>query len=229
MTELEGLSAKILLVRVFEALRASQIAFVVLRNYEELPEKWGNDVDILVSQDDLQQAYAKVLNVFIDAASQNSIQVLRRLNYRAAKIECPDRYLHVDLYSSLNKGWIKYADDKELLTNRATKTNLFDVPKKSHELLLIAAKELFSYGEIRARYHERLSGHHFEWARNSAAKLFGKYLTESGQNLVAAALVDPSVKGRPSVQFKNIFQPGEALSWLHQRRNGWVALDYHGK
>lgn len=196
--------------------------FLVLRNYEDLPEDWNNDIDILVAPTDLERAHAVLVDTLQNVAGAAPVEVMRRINFRAARLFCADRVLHIDLYSAMSKGWAIYADTSAILAACRPMNPLFDVPAQLHEELLIAAKELFSYGEVRPRYHARLAGYDPRAARAAAERIFGTQMTESGLALVARALVDPTVKGRPSLRLSVLLHFSAAVIWARMRRNGWV-------
>ena len=51
-----------MLIALLEALGLA-LPFVILRNYEGLPETWGNDVDILIHPSDLPAAREITLGI----------------------------------------------------------------------------------------------------------------------------------------------------------------------
>ncbi len=218
------MQASDLLKRVFAGLRAAKLPFVVLRNYKLLPDEWENDIDILVGSADLESVHAIVLETIQAATRTNTIHVMCRINFRATRYTCADRELHIDLYSAMSKGWATYADTAAILDARRHAHALFDVPTEPHELLLIAAKELFAYGEIRARYHRHFAGHDPELAHSAAVSVFGRFMTAAGLTLVAAAMVNPTVKGRPALKMCTLVRPEQALRWAVMRRNRWTVL-----
>ncbi|AEV35670.1 hypothetical protein PSE_1158 [Pseudovibrio sp. FO-BEG1] len=214
--------APALLAKILGSLRKT-VVFVVLRNYENLPSSWGNDIDILVAPEDLTRAHAVVVEEMKASVSSGiKIEIMQRFNFRATRVACHDRELHIDLYSAMSKAWLTYASTTVILRERKKNHGLFDTPDPLHEQLLIAAKELFSYGQIRSRYHSGLTGHDFNEANCVAQELFGDRITKDGRELIARALVDPSVEGRPQPSANSWFQPIQALQWVRQRHQGWV-------
>lgn len=217
------LRASTLLRALLAALRDTA-TFVVLRNYEKLPEEWSNDVDILVAPADLERSHAALIAALKTVADPATIEILRRINFRAVRLACSDRVLQIDLYSAMCKGWMTYADTSAILAARRPWSPLFEVPARLHELLLIAAKELFSYGEVRPRYHACLGGQDPQAVRVAAAQIFGARLTDASQALVSSALADPTVRGRPTVRLGAILRPNAAWNWARMRSTGWIAL-----
>lgn len=210
------------LIAALEALNDANLHFVVLRNHEGLPYNWSNDIDILVDPATLEQAHNIILAAIQQAPANRSVEVMRRLNFRATRLTCADRELQIDLYSQMSKAWVTYADTKAILHARQSVHSLFSVPDPTHEALLIAAKELFSYREIRQRYHSKLAKYDTQQAKVSAKLIFGSYLSANGRNLVVKALKDPRVKGFPSLTTRTLLDLGAATRWARMRKNVWV-------
>lgn len=196
------------------------LPFVVLRNHENLPHHWGNDVDILLRPADLPRASEIATAVL---GRDETARRMRRLNFWSAQIACPDRVLQVDFYTALSKAWCTYAEAETILAARR-RGPLFSTPDPLHEVLLIAAKELLAYGAIRPRYHERLRGHDPQASLTAAAALFGTRLSRGGCRLIARAVADPTVRGRPAVRAATLLDLPSMLSWASLRSAGWEPL-----
>ena len=216
-------TASQVLTAILEAL-AEKVTFVILRNYEQLPLSWGNDVDILVHPSDLLRAQQAVLSILQRSPRVKAASCLERLNFWSIRLPCDDRELQVDFYTGMAKAWITYAEAKTILDARTQKHPLFCTPAPLHELLLIAAKELFAYGSIRPRYHDRLSGNFSVVSSKESIFLFSDDLTVDGCRLVATSLLNPKVTGRPQVRRSLFFHPGEIVRWVRQRKSGWKSL-----
>ncbi|MCH4565436.1 hypothetical protein MKP05_20255 [Halomonas sp. EGI 63088] len=193
--------------------------FVILRNYEGLPDDWNNDVDILIRPDDLAKAQGIVLATLRNSPYAEQACVMERLNFWSISMPCEDRTLVVDFMTSMTKCWFTYADNEAIFSACRPRHALFSVPDPLHELLLIAAKELFAYGSIRSRYHKRLAGHNKEESLKGAMSLFSNYLTKRGCRLIASALTDPNVTGRPGLRPTTVLSPRAMLAWVHKRSN----------
>lgn len=202
------------------------VPFVILRNYEGLPESWGNDVDILIRPADLQVAREITLSTLRRSPNAGGARTMARLNFWSVSLTCADRELQVDFYTAMSKAWATYADAEIILAARRRAHPLFCVPDPLHELLLIAAKELFAYGQIRPRYHARLRGHDCEKSLVAAVALFSGRVADKGCLLIAKALTDPIVTGRPRLTAAAALRPGALLEWMRLRRNGFSAAVY---
>lgn len=207
------------LIALLEALGLA-LPFVILRNYEGLPETWGNDVDILIHPSDLPAAREIALGILRRSLHFPAARMMERLNFWSVNLPCTDRALVIDFTSAMTRRWFIYADTEVIFAARRRAQPLFCIPDPLHELLLIAAKELFAYGRIRSRYHRRLAGHEAKASLAAALKLFSGRLTEKGCRLVARALEDPTVTGKPELLWSALIKPGAMLEWAYLRMSG---------
>lgn len=217
------MTAPELLSAMLQAL-GQALPFAVLRNYERLPEAWGNDVDIVIRPGDLPAARRVAADVLRRSGKDDEAKILERFCFWSVHVPCSDRELQVDFYTAITKGWLRYADAGDVLAARRQVHPLFCAPDPIHELLLIAAKELFAYGRIRQRYHARLAGHELMDAAIAATALFSGRLTKKGCHLVACALKHPTVTGRPAVHVNALLHASDFLTWVRKRRASWLPL-----
>ena len=210
-----------LLSKVFKGMNSKGINFIVLRNYKKLPISWRNDIDILVEPNSLDKAHELILKIFCKSSENITVESLKRYNYRAARCVCLDRTLHIDLISHMTKGWFSYANTEVILKAHKKVHPLFNVPDPTHELLLIVAKELFAYGAIRERYHDRIINVDHDLLYAAADLIFGGYLSAKGQALILKTFYKPTSKGYPGIKPSNLLRFNSALCWARMRPNNW--------
>lgn len=214
------IKASDLLIEIFVALNA-KLDFLVLRNFDQLPNNWRNDIDILLNKMELATS-------IIDSVINKNMVLryscaVKKFNFYSIKVSCSDRELQIDLYNGLSKAWINYADIDFILKSKIRYQELFDTPNMVDESLLIVAKELFSYGYIRERYHKKMHFDEIDTPKH-AKNIFGKDLSLSGLNLLVSATKDPTVRGRPRVKFKSLLSTKDFISWIIYRMNNFKPL-----
>lgn len=200
------------------------LPFVILRNYEGLPDIWGNDVDVLIRPSDLATVRKITLRILRRSPHFPAACIMERLNFWSINLPCVDRELQIDFYTAMSKAWITYADSEVILAARRQIHPLFCIPDPLHELLLIAAKELFAYGRIRSRYHKHLAGHEAKASLVEALKLFSKRLTKKSCCLVAQALTDPTITGKPKPLLSTFMNSKTMWLWIRLRKNTWKKI-----
>lgn len=136
-------------------LRQRAIPFVVLRNYEALPNAVGNDLDVFVRACDQKSAFAAIRV----AAHSSGLAIAKtfKLGYFHAiwlsNLPVP---LHIDLYpGAFTWKGIKYLSDEELLA-KSTECGTIMVPSPEHECLSLLATSILWGGTFKSRYGARL-------------------------------------------------------------------------
>lgn len=138
---------------LFYDFNSKKIDYVVLRNYENLPNDVGNDLDILINKNSeveinfLLNQLIKKHNLFIKKKQIRYSYIgiyLGSLNNQKYQLQ-------IDFYTSLVKGWIEYSNSMTILNNRI-RYKMFFVPNPTHEIQAIVYKELFAYNSLRKKY-----------------------------------------------------------------------------
>lgn len=209
------------LVDFFDSLETARLRYAVLRNYERLPFDWGNDIDILIHPKDIAATTELVRRAFRLEVPGARYRQMARWNFISYLIEDFERPLQIDFYTSLTKAWIVYADSDAVLSRTQRTPAGIRIPDPRDELELIAAKELFSYGRLRTKYHatflvrgKQLSG--------PEGAIFAGRLTPASIALIQRLLKDPVSRGRLWPTSTTILAPGCLLNWLRKRTNDFV-------
>lgn len=141
----------------FLEINNNNLNYCLLRNYHDLPEKIGNDIDILVDILDLK--YTE--EIFLKNAEILKFIFLKKIiryGYVGLYFYSPDlnEIILIDLFYKLQKRWNSYADVKYILSKR-TRYKQFFVINPTHEIYTIALKEILTYNFVREKYLERFS------------------------------------------------------------------------
>jgi thymidylate kinase len=149
MTEATGNSR---LVRaVFLAWKEAGVDFLVLRNYENLPEFTSNDIDVLVAPTSLSFAERVLLEAAhsVGFRLHNRAQFATLALYLSNKDSCEQA--HFDLFTDLKWRGFDFLDCNDFLKKKVEK-DLFSIPHPAHE----AATNLLAYmiytGTVKENY-----------------------------------------------------------------------------
>lgn len=156
------------LTRAFTKWDLAQIPYVVLRNYEQLPERTPGDVDILVQADRLEEA-----EVLLTAAA---VETGWRLHHRAEfspvslffSTVAGDAQVHIDLFKHLVWRGAEILPAQAVLAQRRQYKN-FHVPDPVHEAILNLLTRLLYAGYIKEKYRPAI----LDLARRDPAALQG--------------------------------------------------------
>lgn len=210
------------LATFFDTLKAEALSYVVLRNHADLPTNWGNDVDILVASNDLESAIQCLFRVFNLAKVPH--QRMLRFHFLSFRFQIFERELQIDFYTSITKGWFQYANAQYVLDRSCENEAGIRIPHPLDEVRLIAAKELFSYGYLREKYHGLFNAYQGDIFKPGDA-LFSNRLTPSSIALIDRCLDSPSTRGRPFPTMKELITPVNFIRWMNLRNGQFKKID----
>lgn len=127
--------------RILGEWRSAGISCLALRGYERLPQQVGNDLDVLVAQDDCRKIERLLLGVTSEHDLRRFMRVERSAGYLVSH-RFYDRIsswnLAVDIWTGLTWKGIPFLATEAVLARR-TRADLIDIPRPAHE----AAASLF--------------------------------------------------------------------------------------
>jgi hypothetical protein len=196
----------------------NKVNILVLRNYEGFPEDLGNDIDCLVMKNSIVEIHA----ICKEVSKNFNFRIVKLIqrNNNLLSFYFSDNYnpldiVKVDFFSELSKGWLSYADTREVL-NKKIKFGEYYVPDLTHEAYLLLMKELFMYGRLRDRYIGKFTSKYKDIEFNKVYKLSEGLITNLSIEQIESEygnIANLELKPRPTI--KNIVQPITAISWLY--------------
>ena len=169
------------LVKCFSELNSSLVNYCILRDYENLPFSFNNDIDILVDETD----FKKAINIFIHNSENNIflIKINSRFGYRGLYFFDKDsnRIFLIDIFFRLQKKWRNYIDSSVILKNKVLFNNFY-VIEKNCEIYTICLKELLTYGLVRKKYYDRITNTKID--KKIFKKISKKYLDKKNFSLL---------------------------------------------
>lgn len=143
-----------LLRSLFDNLNSS-VNYAVLRNFQSLPVRFENDLDLLVDPSDV----SKAIDILAISCVQNSFRIVkrvRRLNYWGFYIveKAGSEIYLIDIFTGFSKAWRTYADYKKILDNRIERDGFYTLSLED-EFSTILSKELLTYSLVRDKYKKR--------------------------------------------------------------------------
>jgi hypothetical protein len=194
------------------------VNYVVLRNYQNLPEEYGNDIDLLLKPSDFNRAI-NVINSLVKEHGLKVNRVVSKYCYTGIYIEVEDKILLVDLFTNLVKGWVEYSKTYSVLENKCKRKNFY-IPKLEHELAIIMAKEVLTYNKVRTKYERYIYSMQNKIDKDFLSdSLKGLFTSKSVKKLYEAYISKKvcETKVRLVATPSNILKPIEVFHWLRQK------------
>jgi thymidylate kinase len=174
---------------VFQAWNSAKVPFLVLRNYEKLPEETGNDIDVLVEAKQMERAE----QLLLAAARQCGFVLHNRAPFASLVLNLfqPETLAQIqfDLFSGLPWRGFATFDPRELLAARVDR-GLFAVPHPAHEAISLLLGRLLQHGRVKEAYQpairEKFQAYPNE-SRDMLARLFGATLA---QKVIAGCIAE---------------------------------------
>jgi thymidylate kinase len=164
-----------LVTTLFHAWEKANINFVVLRNYKELPDCIGNDIDILVSNETLPFA-EKILKT---VSNKLGFKLHNRAEFSPVclfVIHASTGYqIHFDLFTSLQWRFFDILIPDQVLRNRSMCEGI-PIPHSLHEATLNLLTTLLYQGHIKDKYKSFIAQSYrenTEQAMVTLTRLFG--------------------------------------------------------
>lgn len=145
---------------MFEQLEQQKLPYVVLRNYDGLPEQVGHDIDILVGEKDLDR-FSTVLCKIATEGGWWLVQHNNRYEFRSfIFVPMPDimveRSLKWDVWAPISWRGFTWINTEVALSSRRVHQKGFYIPAPGVESATLLLKELLQFGKIKSKYLGRI-------------------------------------------------------------------------
>jgi hypothetical protein len=140
---------KIFLKDLFETLERDSVNYLVLRGYQELPEKYSYDIDFSVKCKSELVLFFKVIN---NLSKKYNFRVSRDVvRYGLLKVflHFGNEILKIDVFCSFRYAGLEYMNSLELHNTRRKLPSGIWVPALNYELAISLLKEILHNSRIR--------------------------------------------------------------------------------
>jgi len=149
-------SLKNFLILLFDKINTASVNYCVLRNYEELPDNIGNDVDMLVLPKDFSKFELCIMQAAKDL-DWNLLKKIKRFGYRSYFFQEGDnnKFIHFDIWLKITWKGLRWADEKAILCRRKAQKQFF-IADKADEVCISLLKDLIQNGVIKQKYESKI-------------------------------------------------------------------------
>ncbi|OQX53152.1 MAG: hypothetical protein B5M53_07315 [Candidatus Cloacimonas sp. 4484_209] len=239
------------LSKFFSQLNENKVTYCILRNYDNLPEAVGNDLDIWVKDGD-QREFQKVLFETSKNLGWDIIKYSRSLNchgegnypYFIVKNGPVLSIIHIDCWVSIHWRALTYVNEKIFPECLLFHKQGFYIPSPGIEASINLLKDLLYHGEVREKYNARIieySNRDPEGFLKALERPFGKKIAEfilsmakagewgklgKNRNFLRWMLFRKALFNEPFLQLKrwNIYFYGQMKKFLFPNRGLFLAL-----
>ncbi|EKQ54519.1 MAG: thymidylate kinase [Methanobacterium sp. Maddingley MBC34] len=142
----------------FEILEEKKIPYVVLRNYDGLPDRVGNDIDMLVTENELNNYGRLLCSLGLEKGwylcdKQKRYGFASYIFFNGNK---PSQTLKWDVWAPITWKGLTWVDTEFVMNNRILHKNGFYIPPKGVEAATLVLKEILQNGTIREKNYRQI-------------------------------------------------------------------------
>lgn len=203
---------------LLQVLNKSDLEYVVLRNFDKIPDDVGNDLDILIN--DLDEAKDLLIKMCLKH-DWKIIQTIKGYNFRGYILANKDKCeLQVDFFQGMFKKWVAYYDSKLMLQNKIYQDTFYR-PSDLDCLLSVVLKELLTYGYVREKYHNYCDTMVIQLRNNKAEMVsqLNKIFKMKNSEKLIDFIFQKKCRGKFKINrpLNFFFNVKELLTWLYYR------------
>jgi thymidylate kinase len=140
-----------LILKILHEFDATGFSYVYLRNYENLPEDVGNDVDLLVPKG-MREKAARLIRTVL---SNSGWSLVRQVEFGPISLFFAStdgkHFMHLDLFDRIEWHWMEYAAPARLIENRQW-NGMVHHPAPADEVVLNVMTRLIYGAAVREKH-----------------------------------------------------------------------------
>lgn len=162
-------------LQLIKDLEHAGIETVYLRNYENLPDDIGNDVDLLVSRNMRGRAAELIRN----ALPGTGWKLVREVEFGPISLflasSDDSQFMHLDLFDRIEWHWLEYADSAALIARRQW-NGMVHHPAPADEVALNVLTRLVYAGAVREKHRVQAQTYLAENGPEPLISAFGSHI-----------------------------------------------------
>lgn len=143
--------------KLFEDFNSNNINYCILRNFENIPENIGNDIDFLVDEKQFKRIDL-ILDTVMNQFDFTLLITKNRFGYVGKYYihTKTNNILLLDFFTKSSKKWLEYADVAYILKHKVQFKNFY-VPRQGSILYTVLLKDLLTYSQLRNKNNDLLT------------------------------------------------------------------------
>ena len=139
----------IFLKDLFKMLEKDNVDYLVLRGYQNLPEKYSHDIDFSVINENELTAFFNVLHNLSDKYNYSITRDVVRLGLLKVFLHFGNEILKIDVFCSFSYGGLEYINIEDLHNSKRKSPTSISIPSLNYELAISLLKEILHNSRIR--------------------------------------------------------------------------------
>ena len=187
---------KDILKSLFHSLNHSNVDYLILRGYENLPESFSNDLDFSVLDEKELEKFLKVIQKVSDVNGLAIVRDVARVGLLKIKLFGELKEIKIDIFYTFQYAGLIYLNSASLHKTKELSSTGIPIPKKNYELAAALLKEILHNSRIREDKKIGLQQLFLKYG-NSAP--FLPYFSREKYRDIEKALFHPSILYFPSL------------------------------
>ncbi len=139
----------IFLKDLFNMLEEDNVDYLVLRGYQNLPEKYSHDIDFSVINENELTSFFNVLHNLSDKYNYSITRDVVRVGLLKVFLHFGNEILKIDVFCSFSYGGLEYINIDDLHNSKRKSPTSISIPSLNYELAISLLKEILHNSRIR--------------------------------------------------------------------------------
>ena len=139
----------IFLKDLFNMLEEDNVDYLVLRGYQNLPEKYSHDIDFSVINENELTSFFNVLHNLSDKYNFTISRDVVRVGLLKVFLHFGNEILKIDVFCSFSYGGLEYINIDDLHNSKRKSPTNISIPSLNYELAISLLKEILHNSRIR--------------------------------------------------------------------------------
>ena len=170
---------------LFKMLEKDNVDYLVLRGYQNLPEKYSHDIDFSVINENELTAFFNVLHNLSDKYNYSITRDIVRLGLLKVFLHFGNEILKIDVFCSFSYVGLEYINIDDLHNSKRKSPTNISIPSLNYELAISLLKELLHNSRIRK---DKVSLLRSQFEKRTFDQPFKKYFSNRNIDNISISL-----------------------------------------
>ena len=175
----------IFLKDLFFMLEKDNVDYLVLRGYQNLPERYSYDIDFSVISENELTAFFNVLHNLSEKYNYSITRDVVRVGLLKVFLHFGNEILRIDVFCSFSYGGLEYTNIDDLHNSKRKSPTNISIPSLNYELAISLLKEILHNSRIRK---DKISLLRNQYNKTTFNQPFMKYFSKKNIDNISISL-----------------------------------------